>query len=141
MKAPETTVELCAEEAANVTTKFYICVAMYLWTDDVTEDTESRILSLLQDGPATPDEVASKLGVAWSTARGYLLKLAGEGKVEASRKGRVNVYFLKTPRKATLRVPAWVRVRSLRELATELEAYFPANLSAADMVERERRKA
>jgi hypothetical protein len=38
-------------------------------------------------------------------------------------------------------VPKWVRRRSLEELSGELARYFPRNVTAAEMIERERRKA
>jgi len=107
----------------------------------MTEHLEARILRVLEEGPATPDEVATKLGIAWATAQGYLLKLAGTGRVQVSRKGRVNIYFLNIPRRLAFSVPPWVRVRSLEELADDLKTHFPANVSAAEMVERERRRA
>ncbi len=102
---------------------------------------ESRIFTLLAEGPATPDEIAAKLDIAWATAQGYLLKLVGSRKVSVSRKGRVNVYFPKTPHRLAFKVPPWTKVRSLEELAEELEGHFPAHVSAADIIERERRRA
>ncbi len=105
------------------------------------ERLESRIYTLLAEGPATPDEVATKLDVAWATAQGYLLKMVGSGRVSVSRKGRVNVYFLKAPHKLAFKVPPWTKVRSLTELAEELKKNFPSDVSAAEMIERERRGA
>jgi len=95
----------------------------------------------MEDGPVTPDEVAAALGTAWATAQGLLLKLVGTGKVRASRKGRVNVYFLKDARRITPVIPSWTRVKSLQELSAELEPYFARGSTAAEMVRRERRKA
>ncbi len=101
---------------------------------------DTKILGFLEEGPATPDEIASELGIAWATAQGHLLKLAGIGKVSASRKGRVNIYFLAAPRRVKPEVPAWTRVRSLEELSEELRPYFTGKQSAADMARKERRK-
>ncbi len=121
-----------------------------LYTGDATSHTmerkmaaglEDRILGLLEHGPATPNEVASQLGIAWATAQGRLLRLVGTGTVSASRKGRINVYFLKAPRRIRLDVPSWGRVRSLEQLSEELRAYFPPNVSAAEMIRKERRTA
>jgi DNA-binding transcriptional ArsR family regulator len=98
----------------------------------VASELDDRILGLLEEGPATPDEIASELRIAWATAQGHLLKLAGTGKVSASRKGRVNIYFLAAPRRVKPEVPAWARVRSLEELSEELRP--------ADMARKERRK-
>lgn len=103
-------------------------------------DLTHRVLEELSKGPMTPDEVAKSLGISWSTAQGYLLKLTGEGKVSLVKKGRVNVFYLKAPRVLRFNVPAWIRVRSLRELSNELEEYLPEKPSAAEMVRMERRK-
>ncbi len=101
---------------------------------------DDRILGFLEEGPATPDEIASELRIAWATAQGHLLKLVGRGKVSASRKGRVNIYFLTAPRRIKPEVPAWARVRGLEELAEELRPYFADKPSAAEMARKERRK-
>jgi len=106
----------------------------------VASELDDRILGFLDEGPATPDEIASELRIAWATAQGHLLKLAGTGKVSASRKGRVNIYFLTAPRRVKPEVPAWARVRSLEELSEELRPYFAGKPSAADMARKERRK-
>jgi len=37
--------------------------------------------------------------------------------------------------------PKRIGYRSLEELSEELVAYFPRNITAAEMIERERRKA
>lgn len=103
------------------------------------KELEEGVLRLLEEGPVTPDEAAAKLRVAWATAQACLLKLASEGRVVAFRKGRVNVYFLKAPRKLAFKAPPWAKVKDLGELAEELEGYFPADISAAEMVEKERR--
>lgn len=102
---------------------------------------EEAILELLESDAVTPDEVAKRLNVSWATANGHLLKLVGEGKVILIRKGRVNVYQAKGTSKRMFQVPKWTRPRSLEELSQELAQYFPRNLTAAEMIERERRKA
>jgi predicted ArsR family transcriptional regulator len=104
-------------------------------------DLEQDILELLESDAVTPDEVAKRLNVSWATANGHLLKLVGEGKVVLIRKGRVNVYQAKGTSKRTFQVPKWTRPRSLDELSQELAQYFPRNVTAAEMMERERRKA
>lgn len=101
---------------------------------------DEKILGFLEEGPATPDEIASELRIAWATAQGHLLRLAGTGKVSASRKGRVNVYFLANPHRIQPEVPSWIKVRSLEELSEELRPYFARTTSAADMVRKERKK-
>ncbi len=110
---------------------------MGLKTDSGLDD---KILGFLEEGPATPDEIASELRMAWATAQGHLLKLVGRGKISVSRKGRVNIYFLTAPRRIKPEVPSWARVRSLEELSEELRPYFAGRLSAADMARKERRK-
>jgi DNA-binding transcriptional ArsR family regulator len=105
------------------------------------ESAEDDILKLLERGPVTPDEVAASLGTAWATAQGLLLKLVGMGKVSVSRKGRVNVYFMKEARRITPSMPSWARPKSLRQLSDELEVYFQTGVSAAEMIERERRQS
>ena len=101
---------------------------------------EEAIIRILEEGPATPDEVAQKIGVAWATAQGSLMKLVSDGTAIAIRKGKVNVYLLKFPMGTSPRVPRWAKPKSLEELSNELEAYFPSEISAAEMVEKERRK-
>lgn len=102
---------------------------------------DQDILELLESDAVTPDEVAKRLNVSWATANGHLLKLVGEGKVVLIRKGRVNVYQAKGPSKRIFQVPNWTRPRPLEELSQELAQYFPRNMTAAEMIERERRKA
>lgn len=99
------------------------------------------ILELVQTEAVTPDEVARRLSISWATANGHLLKLVGEGKVLLIRKGRVNVYRAKSTSTLGFQVPKWVRPRPLEELSEELARYFPKKLTAAEMIERERRKA
>jgi DNA-binding transcriptional ArsR family regulator len=102
---------------------------------------DDDILELLEREAVTPDEVSKRLNVSWATANGHLLKLVGEGKVILIRKGRVNVYQTKSTSKRAFQVPKWTRPRSLQELSQELAQYFPVNVTAAEMIERERRKA
>ena len=54
----------------------------------VASELDDRILGFLEEGPATPDEIASKLRIAWATAQGHLLKLAGTGKGFRLEKGQ-----------------------------------------------------
>ncbi len=102
---------------------------------------DEDILRLLQNDAVTPDEVSKRLGVSWATANGHLLKLVGEGKVLLVRKGRVNIYQAKSGSGQIFDVPKWVMVRSLKKLSDELTQYFPKNLTAAEMIEKERRNA
>jgi DNA-binding transcriptional ArsR family regulator len=104
-------------------------------------DLDGAILELVRREAVTPDEVAKRLSISWATANGHLLKLVGEGKVLLIRKGRVNVYRAIGTSSRGFQVPTWVRRRSLEELSEALARYFPRNLTAADMIERERRKA
>ena len=104
-------------------------------------DLDGSILELLQRDAVTPDEVAKQLGISWATANGHLLKLVGEGKVLLTRKGRINAYRAKAAPSLEFQVPSWVRHRSLEELSEELTGYFPRNMTSAEMIERERRKA
>jgi len=104
-------------------------------------DLDGDILELVQREAVTPDEVAKRLSISWATANGHLLKLVGEGRVLLIRKGRVNVYRAKSVTGLGFQVPKWVRRRSLEDLSEELAKYFPRNVTAAEMIERERRKA
>jgi len=104
-------------------------------------DLESDILELLRKDAVTPDEVAERLGVSWATANGHLLKLVGEGKAILVRKGRVNVYQAKGRSTQTFRVPNWIKPLPLEALSDELAQYFPRSVTAAEMIEKERRKA
>jgi len=127
------------KESWGVVKSLYVSRYTLKMVDDM-HDLTRRILDTLSKGPMTPDEVAKSLGISWSTAQGYLLKLTGEGKVSLAKKGRVNVFYLRAPRILRFNVPTWVRVRSLRDLSNELEEYFPEKPSAEEMVEMERRK-
>ncbi|MGQ9721548.1 MAG: winged helix-turn-helix domain-containing protein [Candidatus Jordarchaeum sp.] len=104
------------------------------------DDTANRIMEILSEGPKTPDEIAKRLRVSWATANGKLHQLIGSGKVDYVRKGRVNIFFLKSPQSLGFEVPVWVKSKSLAELAEELEPYFEEEITAADIVRRERRK-
>jgi DNA-binding transcriptional ArsR family regulator len=106
-----------------------------------TQSPDERILAILSEGPATPDEVAKRLGTAWATAQGHLLKLVGTGKVTTIRKGRVNIYTLNSAAGHSPKTPMWAKSRPLDALARELEVYFPADISAAEMIQAERRKS
>jgi DNA-binding transcriptional ArsR family regulator len=102
---------------------------------------EQDILGLLRKDAVTPDEVAQRLGISWATANGHLLKLVGEGKAVLMRKGRVNIYRAIGSSAQMFHVPKWIKPRSLEQLSDELAQYFPRNVTAADMIEKERRKA
>jgi DNA-binding transcriptional ArsR family regulator len=104
-------------------------------------DLDGDILKLVQREAVTPDEVAKRLSISWATANGHLLKLVGEGRVLLIRKGRVNVYRARGTSSLGFQVPKWVKRRSLEYLSEELVDYFPRNVTAAEMIERERRKA
>ena len=101
---------------------------------------DEAVIRILEKGPATPDEVAQKIGVAWATAQGILMKLVSVGTVVVVRKGKVNVYLLKFPTGIAPRIPPWAKAKNLQELSKELEPYFPSKISAAEMVEKERRE-
>lgn len=102
---------------------------------------DEEILRLLRGGAVTPDEVAKRLRISWATANGHLLRLVGEGKALLVRKGRVNVYQAKSVATLHFAAARWVRPKPLQQLAEELVDYFPANVTAAEMIEKERRKA
>jgi DNA-binding transcriptional ArsR family regulator len=104
-------------------------------------DLDGDILELVQREAVTPDEVAKRLSISWATANGHLLKLVGEGRVLLIRKGRVNVYRARGASSLGFKVPKWVKRRSLEHLSEELADYFPRNVTAAEMIEKERRKA
>lgn len=104
-------------------------------------DLDGDILELVQREAVTPDEVAKRLSISWATANGHLLKLVGEGKVLLIRKGRVNVYRARGTSSLGFEVPKWIKHRSLEELSEELARYFPRDVTAAEMIERERRTA
>ena len=106
-----------------------------------TQSPDERVLEILREGPATPDEIARKVGTAWATAQGRLLKLVGTGKVMMIRKGRVNIYILRFNAGPSPKTPMWAKSRPLEALAKELEGYFPPDISAAEMIEAERRKS
>jgi DNA-binding CsgD family transcriptional regulator len=113
----------------------------YIASSMALQDLEGSILELLRRGALTPDEVAKKLRISWATANGHLLKLVGESKAVLVRKGRVNVYQAKVSSGGMFCVPTWIRTKSLEELSDELTQYFPRNITSAEMIEKERRKA
>ena len=98
---------------------------------------EESVIRILNEGPATPDEVARRVGVARATARGVLMKLVSDGTAVAIRKGKVKVYILKFQTGLLPRVPRWAK--DLEVLSRELEPYFSSETSAAEMIEKERR--
>lgn len=98
-------------------------------------------MELLRKDAVTPDEVAGRLSISWATANGHLLKLVGEGKAVLVRKGRVNVYQAHGHSIEMIRVPSWIKPRALEDLTDELVKYFPMKLTAAEMIQKERRKA
>jgi Mn-dependent DtxR family transcriptional regulator len=104
------------------------------------EDLENTVASLLRQGPLTPDDVSTKLGVSWGTAQNVLLRLTSKGIATVSRKGRVNVYFIGRQAASGSHVPSWAKARNLEELSSELAKYFPKDESAAEMIRRERRE-
>ena len=104
-------------------------------------DPSSSLIYFVRKEAVTPDEVAKRLSVSWATANGHLLKLVGEGKVLLIRKGRVNVYHARGSSTLVFHVPKRVKRRSLEELSEELRRYFPRDVTAAEMISRERRKA
>jgi predicted transcriptional regulator len=100
-----------------------------------------KVLELLEEGPLTPDEVAHELGVSWGTAQSRLLGMVAKGKVRVLRKGRVNFYSLRQGERLQVSAPPWARVRPLEELAEELKHCFRPEISAAEMIRRERNRA
>jgi len=101
---------------------------------------EDKIIEILEKEPSTPEEISRKIGISWNTAQNYLLKLSNEKIVRYIKKGRVNIYFLNIQRGITIDIPSWVKIKSLKEISDEIEDYFDENLSAQDMIEKERRK-
>ncbi len=101
---------------------------------------EDKIIEILEKEPSTPEEISRKIGISWNTAQNYLLKLSNEKIVRYIKKGRVNIYFLNIQKDIIIDIPNWVRIKSLKELSEEIEDYFDENLSAQDIIERERRK-
>lgn len=79
-------------------------------------------------------------GISWNTAQNYLLKLCNKKMVRCIKKGRVNIYFLEIPKEITFDIPNWVTKKSLKEISDEIENDFDKNISAQEIVEKERRK-
>jgi predicted ArsR family transcriptional regulator len=104
-------------------------------------DVDADILGLIRQGAVTPDEVAKRLGISWATANGHLLKLVGEGKLVHLRKDGVNVYQRRRSSTQTFHVPKRIGPKPLEQLSDELARYFPRDLTATEMIEKERRKA
>ena len=100
--------------------------AIYLRMEPKTQSPDERILEILEEGPATPDEIARTLGTAWATAQGHLLQLVGTGRVTVIRKGRVNIYILKSAAGPSPKTPVWAKSRPLGELAKNSRVTFRA---------------
>jgi hypothetical protein len=64
----------------------FIYVPRYISVRISMQDTESLILQLLRSRPMTSEDIARQPEISWSTANGYLLKLAGEGKPTLTRR-------------------------------------------------------
>ncbi|HEV2225497.1 MAG TPA: helix-turn-helix domain-containing protein [Nitrososphaerales archaeon] len=104
------------------------------------EDLENSVSLLLRQGPLTPDDVSTRLGISWGTAQNVLLRLTSKGIATVSRKGRVNVYFIGRQVASSSHTPSWAKARDLEDLSSELSKYFPKDESAAEMIHRERRR-
>jgi len=102
-------------------------------------DLTHHILKELSKEPMTPNEIAKRFRIYWSTAQCHLLRLAEEGKVSLVKNGRMNIFYLKAPRILRFDLPTWVMVRSLRDISNELEKYLPTEPTAAEMVRADRR--
>ncbi len=125
----------------NLALAFMPHYEIYLRMEPKTQSVDEQILEVLENGPATPAEIARKLGTAWATAQGRLLRLVGTGKVAAIRKGRVNIYVLSSTGGPRPKTPIWAKIRPLGALAKELENYFPPGVCAAEMIQTERRES
>ncbi len=119
----------------------FIYNLVYISLSVSMKDVDNRILQLLHKDAMTPDDVARRLDISWSTANAHLLKLLSEGKAILLRKGRVNIYRAKTQSTHMFKAPAWIKPKPLEQLSDELEEYFPSNMTAAEMIEKERRRA
>ena len=59
-------------------------------------DIDKKILEHLEtmEWPATTEDIAGALGLAWHTAQIHLMKLSYEGKVKYRKVGRQNQWWL-----------------------------------------------
>lgn len=101
---------------------------------------DDKIIKILENEPSTPEEISKKIGISWNTAQNYLLKLSNEKIVRYIKKGRVNIYFLNVQKDIVIDIPNWVKEKPIEQIAEEIQDYFDENLSAQDIVDRERRK-
>jgi Mn-dependent DtxR family transcriptional regulator len=107
---------------------------------------EKRIIAIAQGKSVTVEEVSKKLGMSWPKAHAILSKLAGQGKLNHERKGRINLYRVAVSSSEESRgsvvllhrYPAWVKPKDLHQLAKEIKEYWTSE-SAQKMVEGERR--
>ncbi|MHA1578896.1 MAG: ArsR/SmtB family transcription factor [Candidatus Freyarchaeota archaeon] len=75
------------------------------------------IISRLDDGPMTVNELAKSLGIGWGTCEAYLSALKFLGVVEEIRSKRGRIYRLREKRKKWLfphrkRIPQYIKITS-----------------------------
>ncbi len=103
--------------------------------------TDEEILRILEKGPVTSDEVAKEAGVAWATAPGAPAEAGRRGEAGSCEEGESQHLPAEVPAQSAPADSSWAKVKDLEEISSEPEPYFPNDGSAAEMVERERRRA
>lgn len=109
----------------------------------MTVDVEKKISDLLDSTsePLTPQEVAKKLRISWTTAQIHLFKLLAQNphRLNYARKGRQSLFW--TDKKAIrIRFPTGERMPSLGELSDQLENEWLDESTSEQIIDRERRK-
>jgi hypothetical protein len=84
-------------------------------------DVDADMLGLIRQEAVTPDEVAKRLGISWARAASTSISAGGLPHKPSTFK--------------------WIRPKPLEQLSDELAGYFPRDLTATEMIEKERRKA
>ncbi len=109
----------------------------------MASDVEREISDLLYSAsePLTPQEVAKKLGISWTTAQIHLFKLLAQNpkRISYARKGRQSIFWIE--RKAIrLRFPRGEQLPDLAELSNQLANKWLDESTSEQIIDRERRK-
>ena len=110
---------------------------------DMTVDVEREIFDLLYSAsePLTPQEVAEKLGISWSTAQIHLFKLLAQNpqRISYARKGRQSLFWIEKIA-IKIRFPKGEHLPDLAKLSNQLANEWLDESTAEQIIDKERRK-
>jgi len=109
----------------------------------MTIEVERKISDLLYSAsePLTPQEVAEKLGISWTTAQIHLFKLLAQSphRISYARKGRQSLFWIEK-KAIRIRFPRGEQLPDLAELSNQLANEWLDESTAEEIIDRERRK-